>query len=138
MAEDKNTYLEQLNKAYKESSSQFDKQVLFIASGAFGISLAFIKDIVKLDVATNNHLTTHLIKFNKGDCLYLFTDGYGDQFGGKSKKVKKFMTSNMKKKLEEIHSETMELQGQIMDQTINDWRGDLEQVDDICVIGVRV
>lgn len=56
MAEDKNTYLEQLNKAYIESSSQFDKQVLFIASGALGISLAFIKDIVKLDVATNKPL----------------------------------------------------------------------------------
>ena len=56
MAEDENTYLEQLNKAYIESSSQFDKQVLFIASGALAISLAFIKDIVKLEVATNKPL----------------------------------------------------------------------------------
>lgn len=56
MAEEKNTYLEQLNKAYIESSSQFDKQILFIASGALGISLAFIKDIVKLDIATNKNL----------------------------------------------------------------------------------
>ena len=56
MAEDKNQYLDQLNKAYIESSSQFDKQVLFIASGALGISLAFIKDIVKLDVASNKVL----------------------------------------------------------------------------------
>ena len=47
--EDKKAFLEQLNKAYFESSSQFDKQVLFIASGALGISLAFVKDIVKLD-----------------------------------------------------------------------------------------
>jgi hypothetical protein len=56
MAEEKDAYLEQLNKAYIESSSQFDKQVLYIASGALGISLAFIKDIVKLDVATNKNL----------------------------------------------------------------------------------
>ena len=56
MAEEKDPYLEQLNKAYIESSSQFDKQVLYIASGALGISLAFIKDIVKLDVATNKNL----------------------------------------------------------------------------------
>lgn len=56
MAEEKNTYLEQLSKAYIERSSQFDKQVLFIASGALGISLAFIKDIVKLDVASNKIL----------------------------------------------------------------------------------
>jgi len=56
MAEEKESYLEQLNKAYIESSSQFDKQVLFIASGALGISLAFIKDVVKLNVATNKVL----------------------------------------------------------------------------------
>lgn len=56
MADNEEQYLEQLNKAYIESSSQFDKQVLFIASGALGISLAFIKDIVKLDVATNKVL----------------------------------------------------------------------------------
>jgi hypothetical protein len=56
MADEKDPYLEQLNKAYIESSSQFDKQVLFIASGALGISLAFIKDIVKLDIATNKVL----------------------------------------------------------------------------------
>jgi hypothetical protein len=56
MAKDKSTYLEQLNKAYIQSSSQFDKQVLFIASGALGISLAFIKDVVKLEGATNKPL----------------------------------------------------------------------------------
>lgn len=56
MADEKDPYLEQLNKAYIESSSQFDKQILYIASGALGISLAFIKDIVKLDVATNKVL----------------------------------------------------------------------------------
>lgn len=56
MKEDKKPYLERLNKVYIESSSQFDKQVLFIASGALGISFAFIKDIVKLDVATQKPL----------------------------------------------------------------------------------
>ena len=56
MAKDKITYLEQLNKAYIQSSAQFDKQVLFIASGALGVSLAFIKDIVKLEIATNKPL----------------------------------------------------------------------------------
>ncbi len=56
MAKDKITYLEQLNKAYIQSSSQFDKQVLFIASGALGVSLAFIKDVVKLEGATNKPL----------------------------------------------------------------------------------
>jgi hypothetical protein len=49
-------YLEQLNKAYLVSSSQFDKQILVIASGALGISFAFIKDIVKISVAECNWL----------------------------------------------------------------------------------
>lgn len=53
MQEEDKEYWQQLNKAYIESSSQFDKQVLFLASGALGISFAFIKDIVKLDVATH-------------------------------------------------------------------------------------
>ncbi len=56
MNEEKKSYLEQLNKIFVESSSQFDKQVLYVASGALGISLAFIKDIVHLDCATNKVL----------------------------------------------------------------------------------
>lgn len=56
MKEEDKEYWQQLNKAYIESSSQFDKQVLFLASGALGLSFAFIKDIVKLNVATNKWL----------------------------------------------------------------------------------
>jgi hypothetical protein len=51
MQEEDKEYWQQLNKAYIESSSQFDKQVLFFASGALGLSFAFIKDIVKLNEA---------------------------------------------------------------------------------------
>lgn len=53
MKEEDKTYLDQLNKSYLESSSQFDKQILYFASGALGLSFAFIKDIVKLNEATN-------------------------------------------------------------------------------------
>ncbi len=56
MQEEDKEYWQQLNKAYIESSSQFDKQVLFFASGALALSFAFIKDIVKLSVATNKWL----------------------------------------------------------------------------------
>lgn len=52
MKEEDKEYLELLNRAYLESSSQFDKQLLFVSSSALGISLAFIKDIVKLNIAT--------------------------------------------------------------------------------------
>ena len=53
MNEEDKEYLQELRKGYIESSSQFDKQLLFFASGALGLSFAFIKDIVKLDVATH-------------------------------------------------------------------------------------
>jgi len=51
MIEDDKPYYEQLSKAYFESSVQFDKQILFIASGALGISFTFINDIVDLNCA---------------------------------------------------------------------------------------
>lgn len=54
--EENKEYLDLLNRSYLESSSQFDKQLLFVASGALGLSLAFIKDIVVLSKATNKEL----------------------------------------------------------------------------------
>jgi hypothetical protein len=56
MQDEDKEYWQQLNKAYIESSSQFDKQVLFLASGALGLSFVFIKDIVKLNEAANKWL----------------------------------------------------------------------------------
>jgi hypothetical protein len=53
MKEEDKEYWQQLHKAFLESSTQFDKQVLYFASGAFGLSFAFIKDIVILNVAIN-------------------------------------------------------------------------------------
>ena len=56
MKDEDKEYLQQLNKAYLESSAQFDKQLLYCASGALGLSFVFIKDIVKLNVATCKNL----------------------------------------------------------------------------------
>jgi len=80
--------------------------------------------------------TTHTVALNEGDILYMTTDGYPDQFGGA--KGKKFKDSNMKKLILEICQQTMQKQMQLMDKSIELWRGQLEQVDDICVVGVRV
>ena len=72
----------------------------------------------------------------KNDTVYIFSDGYSDQFGGPD--GKKFKYGNFKKLLLSIQDKSMMDQKQILDQTIEDWRGNLEQVDDILVIGVRV
>ena len=80
--------------------------------------------------------TTHTIELQKGDSLYIFSDGYADQFGGK--KGKKLKTANFKKLLISIQSESMEKQKQLIDEAFENWKGSLEQLDDVCVIGVRI
>ena len=77
-----------------------------------------------------------IININKGDLIYMFSDGYADQFGGK--KRKKFLTANFRKLLVSIADKTAEQQKSIVDKTLADWQGEIEQIDDIMVIGIRV
>ena len=86
--------------------------------------------------AENKPYTTHKIELQKGDSIYIFTDGYADQFGGE--KSKKFKAANFKKLLLSIQEKPMEEQKIIIDQTFKDWKGNLEQIDDVCIIGVRI
>ena len=79
--------------------------------------------------------THHELKLDKGDTLYIFSDGYPDQFGGP--KDKKFMMKNFKKLLLSIQDKTMNEQKTILETTMAEWKGDTEQVDDILVMGVR-
>lgn len=79
--------------------------------------------------------STHEVTLMPGDSIYIFSDGYPDQFGGeRGKKLKK---SNFKKLLLSIQATSMERQKDLLDQAFEEWRGELEQLDDVCVIGVR-
>tara|TARA_R100000750_G_scaffold31043_3_gene19755 strand:- start:1858 stop:3882 length:2025 start_codon:yes stop_codon:yes gene_type:complete len=80
--------------------------------------------------------TQHTIKLQKGDTIYMFTDGFADQFGGK--KGKKLMYKPFKNLLLSIQDKTMNEQKAMLGQYFEDWKGNLEQVDDVCVIGVRI
>ena len=80
--------------------------------------------------------TTHTFNLETGDSLYIFSDGYVDQFGGE--KGKKFKSKAFKTLLLSIQDKSMEDQKQIIDETFENWKGSLEQIDDVCVIGVRV
>jgi len=80
--------------------------------------------------------TNHTVKLQKGDCIYISSDGYADQFGGP--KGKKFMMNNFKQLLLDIHTKPLNTQKEILDSNFESWRGSLDQVDDICVIGVKV
>lgn len=80
--------------------------------------------------------TTHEIKLQKGDVIYLFSDGYVDQFGGP--KGKKFKTRAFRELLLNNQDKDMGDQYTIIDNAFEDWRGELEQIDDVCVIGVKI
>jgi len=80
--------------------------------------------------------TTHSFNLEKGDSIYIFSDGYIDQFGGE--KEKKFKAKAFRELLLSIQDKAMEDQKNSIDEAFEIWKGDLEQVDDVCVIGVRV
>ncbi len=79
---------------------------------------------------------THELQLSEGDTFYIFSDGFADQFGGD--KGKKFKTANLKRLLLSIQNESMEQQKELINKAFEDWMGELEQLDDVCVIGVRV
>ncbi|MGZ3866084.1 MAG: SpoIIE family protein phosphatase, partial [Bacteroidia bacterium] len=80
--------------------------------------------------------TNNVIQLQKGDTFYIFSDGYADQFGGP--KGKKLMIGNFRDLLLKASVLPIEKQKEYLNQTIEEWRGELEQVDDILVIGVTV
>lgn len=78
----------------------------------------------------------HLIQLQKGDQIFIFSDGYADQFGGPS--GKKFMVGNFRKLLLQIaHLDSFQ-QKEKLNETLLTWQGGQEQVDDVLVIGVKV
>lgn len=76
------------------------------------------------------------IKLQKGDLVYLFTDGYADQFGGP--KGKKFKYRTLSELLLNIYQKPCAEQGAILEDTFNKWKGALEQVDDVLIVGVKI
>ena len=77
----------------------------------------------------------HKVVVEKGDILYLYTDGYADQFGGP--KGKKFKYKSLNDLLAKNSSLSLNTQSEILAKEFNSWKGDLEQVDDVCIIGIK-
>ncbi|HEY6160664.1 MAG TPA: SpoIIE family protein phosphatase, partial [Bacteroidia bacterium] len=82
------------------------------------------------------HFTGHRIPLQQNDCVYIFSDGYADQFGGTE--GKKFRSRQFKELLVSIHSLPMNEQEKKLDESIERWKGHAMQVDDILVIGIRI
>jgi len=80
--------------------------------------------------------TLKTVKLNRGDTVYLFSDGYADQFGGP--KGKKFKYKQLQQLIRDNAQLSMVEQKKVLEKTLEDWKGSLEQVDDVLVIGIRV
>jgi serine phosphatase RsbU (regulator of sigma subunit) len=80
--------------------------------------------------------TKHKVKLKKDDMLYIYSDGYQDQFGGE--RGKKYMAAKFKNQLLKMSKETEEQQLYLLDQEFSSWIKDYEQIDDVCVMGVRI
>lgn len=80
--------------------------------------------------------TSHKFDVKEGDMIYLYTDGYADQFGGP--KGKKFKYKQLNDLLMDMHQEPLNHQKEKLAQVFVDWKGELEQIDDVCVFGIRV
>lgn len=91
---------------------------------------------IGINYGLEKQFTTHKINLKKGDILYVFSDGYADQFGGQESK--KFKSKALRKLLAENYMKSMSEQKQILDSTIEEWRGNDEQIDDILLIGVKI
>jgi len=84
----------------------------------------------------HSKFTTHTIQLLKDDAVYIFSDGFADQFGGE--RGKKFKYKPFKQLLLNNQQKPLNIQQDLLDEAIEKWRGELEQIDDICIIGMRV
>lgn len=118
-------------------------------NGVYHIQNGSLKDIkpdkqpVGQHVGEEKPFTSQEIEVQKGDCLYLYTDGFADQFGGetvpgKQSGGKKFKYAKLKELLVQISTKNMQEQKTILENTFNEWKGKYEQVDDVLIIGIRV
>jgi serine phosphatase RsbU (regulator of sigma subunit) len=86
--------------------------------------------------ASRKQFTSHQVDIEKGEMVYIFTDGFADQFGGPS--GKKFKYKSLHEQFASLCSLPVNEQKIKLDQVLNDWKGNLEQVDDVLIVGIRV
>jgi serine phosphatase RsbU (regulator of sigma subunit)/Tfp pilus assembly protein PilF len=151
--------LDELNKEMVDTLHQTSRQ----ASAKYGIDMALLKISGRqveyagarnpLVIVHNNELkeikadgiyiggskekfSNHSLELEKGSMLYLFTDGYADQKGGAEKK--KYFSTSFRELLLSISSLPVEEQKQKLEETFESWKGGMEQIDDVLVIGIKI
>jgi serine phosphatase RsbU (regulator of sigma subunit) len=110
--------------------------IYLVCDGKLNIIKASKLTVGSLQEDVKTSPENHIISMKKGECFYIFSDGYADQFGGNDNK--KFKTSRMQELLLSLKDQPMPQQKKIIRETFMNWKGSNEQVDDVLVIGVRV
>ena len=124
---DKNNSILEFSGAFNPLYLIRDNKIIEIKGNRFSVGLD--------EYGTSDQdFTNHAIPLKKDDMIYIFTDGYADQFGGPE--GKKYKYRRFRHLLLNIHKLQMEKQKAILEESIEKWRGNLEQVDDILVIGI--
>ncbi len=124
---DFDTNIIQYAGAYNPLYIYRSKQLIEIAADKMPIGHHRKKDI---------DFVNHSIELKKDDVLYLFSDGYADQFGGEH--GRKFRKVNYKKLLKTVSDKKMKEQQDILTTTYIDWKGDYDQIDDVLLMGLRI
>jgi len=119
---------------YKIEWAGANNPLWYYSNGAINEIKAHKQPIGKTDQPTP--FPTHTLELNKGDELFLFTDGYADQFGGP--KGKKFKYKQLEDMLLQSATKSVDDQRESLTQSFTNWRGVLEQVDDVTIIGIRL
>jgi serine phosphatase RsbU (regulator of sigma subunit) len=103
-----------------------------------GQAIELEADKIPVGASPREHesFTNHSFDLQKGDIIYVFTDGFSDQFGGV--KGKKFKHQQLQEKLLEISAEPLAQQKQKLESVFEEWKGKLEQVDDVLIVGIKV
>ncbi len=123
-----------------------DNKTLKIEYAGANNPLIIIRDGEMIEVKANKQpigefsgrvpFTNHEFQLKKGDCVYVFSDGYADQFGGE--KGKKLKLKNLKTSLEQNYQMDMKSQHQELISRLEHWMTGFEQLDDICIFGVKI
>lgn len=90
---------------------------------------------IGIHMTSDKPFTNYKISPRDGDIIYLFSDGYADQFGGEY--GKKFKYKAFRELLLSVHNRSMDDQKTIIEERFDKWKGDLEQVDDVLVMGIK-
>lgn len=138
-----------LLKVAMENSSTFNFQLSYAAANNSPVIIRN-REIIELSYDkmpigmshTSNDFQLSNFSLQSADMLYLFTDGYADQFGSEVSSGKptgkKFKKNNLKKLLSEISDLSMLEQKIKLENTFDEWKGDFEQIDDVCLIGIKI